>query len=243
MRPTKYSQKAILDLLYREKVLTKEMILQMSGCSTMTAWRILKAHGYITSYNYNATYYTLADIPLFDKYGLWAYREVRFSKYGSLTNTVKALVCNSPAGMTASEIQQLLNVNVTPILARFYRQGKLYRKKVNAVLVYFQPNKQDYGWQKQFHNRKEQDENERLGKTQSRLHLQLQLPEPEQIIAVLVELIQLQSQSQTVEFELQSEQFSLLSRRLSRKGVHISSSQVQTILLHYQLTKKKHLTS
>jgi hypothetical protein len=41
MRPTKYSQKAILDILYREKVLTKKKILQMSGCSTMTAWRIL----------------------------------------------------------------------------------------------------------------------------------------------------------------------------------------------------------
>ena len=120
LRPTKYSKKDILDLFYRDKVLTKKQILQMSGCSTMTAWRILNAHGYITSYNCNAKYYTLADIPLFDKYGLWTYENIYFSKYGSLTNTVKTLVCISPSGLTKNELYKLLRVNITPILTTLY---------------------------------------------------------------------------------------------------------------------------
>ncbi len=225
LRPTKYSKKNILDLFYRDKVLTKKQILQMSGCSTMTAWRILNAHGYITSYNCNAKYYTLADIPLFDKYGLWTYENICFSKYGSLTNTVKTLVCISPSGLTKDELYKLLGVNITPILTTLYRQGKIYRKKVNTIasFIYFQPNKDD--WEKQSSKR----EDEILQKTGYKLGL----PEPERIIAVLVEIIQRH------QVQLQPQQ---LSRRLSRKGIKISTSEIDEIFLHYQLTKKKRLT-
>lgn len=226
MRPPKYSKKNILDIFYRNKVLTKKQILQMSGCSTMTAWRILNSHGYITSYNCNAKYYTLADIPLFDKYGLWAYEKIYFSKYGSLTNTVKTLICISPSGLTKNELYKLLGVNITSILTKLYRQGKIYRKKVNTIasFIYFQPNKDD--WEKQVSKR----EDEILQKTGYKLGL----PEPVRIIAVLVEIIQRQ------QVQLQPQQ---LSRRLSRKGIKISTSEIDAIFLHYQLTKKKRLTS
>jgi hypothetical protein len=200
----------------------------MSGCSTMTAWRILNSHGYFTSYNCNAKYYTLADIPLFDKYGLWAYEKICFSKYGSLTNTVKTLVCISPAGLTKNELYKLVGVNITSILTKLYRQGKIYRKKVYTIasFIYFQPNKDD--WQKQLSKR----EDEILQKAGYKSGLPL--PEPERIIAVLVEMIQRQ------QVQLQPQQ---LSRRLSRKGIKISTSEIDTIFLHYQLTKKKRLTS
>ena len=72
----------------------------------MTVFRALKKYGYHTSYNHNAGYYTLAGLPQFDDRGLWAYRDVRFSRWGTLPESLVALVqpanrrsaCDGPAG-------------------------------------------------------------------------------------------------------------------------------------------------
>ena len=58
----------------------------------MTAWRLLRQHGYFTSYNENARYDTILGIPQFDEQGLWVYRNARFSKWGTLTKTIIALL-------------------------------------------------------------------------------------------------------------------------------------------------------
>jgi cobaltochelatase CobN len=42
---------------------------QVSHMTVFCAW---KKHGYHASYNHNAAYYTLADLPQFDDWGLWA---------------------------------------------------------------------------------------------------------------------------------------------------------------------------
>lgn len=214
MRPKKFTEKDIVELFYKQKILTKKQLTQSYGCSNMTAWRILSGHGYITSYNFNAKYYTLSDIPVFDKNGLWSYRNVRFSKYGSLTNTLVAVVFNSRCGLEKNELQQLLGVNVIPILSKLYHQGKLYREKVDGIFVYLQTNA-----------------DERLRQLSNRAALikdkHRQLPEPERIIAVLVELIQ--------RVELQPQQ---LARRVCRKGIKVTPTEIRAILQHYQLTKK-----
>jgi len=157
----------------------------------------------------------LTDIAVFDKNGLWSYRKVRFSKYGSLTNTVVAVVFNSRCGLEKNELQQLLGVNVIPIVSRLYRQGKLYREKVDGIFVYLQTNEDQ--WRRQLSNRAAD-----IIKDKHR-----QLPESERIIAVLVELIQ--------RVELQPQQ---LARRLSRKGMKVTTTEIRAILQHYQLTKK-----
>ena len=215
MRPKKFTKKDIVELFYKQKILTKKQLTQTYGCSNMTAWRILSEHGYISSYNFNAKYYTLIDIAVFDKNGLWSYHKVGFSKYGSLTHTLIALVFNSRCGLDKNQLQQLLGVNVIPILSKLYQQGKLYREKVEGIFVYLQTNEEKR--RRQLSNRasdiiKEKDR---------------QLPEPERIIAVLVELIQ--------RVELQPQQ---LARRLSRKGIKVTTTQIRAILQHYQLTKK-----
>ncbi|OEU55527.1 MAG: hypothetical protein BA871_08510 [Desulfuromonadales bacterium C00003096] len=215
MRPIKYKQKDIVDLFYKEKVLTKKQLFEMCGFSNMTSWRMLSEHGYISSYNFNAKYYTLIDIPVFDKNGLWSYRKVRFSKCGSLTNTVIELIFNSRSGLEKNELQKFLGVNPIPILSKLYHKGKLNRKKVDGLFVYLQTDED--GQQTQLSNRRA----DTIKSSQERL------PEPERIIAVLVELIQ--------RVELQPQQ---LARRLARKGIQITLAEIQAILQHYQLTKK-----
>ena len=145
----------------------------------------------------------------------WSYRKVGFSKYGPLTNTVIALVFNSRSGLEKNELQQLLGVNVIPILSKLYHQGKLYREKVDGIFVYLQTDKDR--WRIQLSNRQ----------SDTQKKMPTRLPEPERIIAVLVELIQ--------RVELQPEQ---LARRLSRKGIKISIAEIRAIFEHYQLAKK-----
>ena len=215
MRPKKFSKKDIVALFYKHKILTKKQLFQICGCSNMTAWRILSEHGYISSYNFNAKYYTLIDIPVFDQNGLWSYRKVGFSKYGSLTNTLIALVFNSRCGLEKNQLQQLLGVNVIPILSKLYQQGKLYREKVEGIFVYLQTNEE---------KRRRQLSHRAGDIIKDKDH---QLPQPERIIAVLVELIQ--------RVELQPPQ---LARRLSRKGIKVTTTEIRAILQHYQLTKK-----
>ena len=107
MRPTTFSEEAVLKPFYKHKVLSKEQHLDLCGCSAMTAWRVLHGHGYLSSYNFNAKYYTLAEIPKFDEHGLWAYRKIRFSRHGALPNTLRQLASESSSGMTAEELERL----------------------------------------------------------------------------------------------------------------------------------------
>ncbi len=217
MRPVRFSQKAFIELFYQHKVLRKEKMLKLSGCSNMTAWRILSKQGYMTSYNFNAAYFTLADIPEFDKNGLWSYRNIRFSRYGSLTDTVTALVLSSTSGLNANELLAILAVNVTPTLINLYRKSTLKRDKVGGLFVYLHP--EDKERQKQLTMRQSKRE---------RALERMALPEPERIIAVLVELIK------RVELEPQQ-----ITRRLSTKGIKITLAEIEAIFAHYQLSEKK----
>ena len=70
MRTPLFQLEDILKAFRKKKVLTSEQLLKAVGCSKMTAWRLLRKQGYLTSYNLNARYYTIDGIPQFDEYGL-----------------------------------------------------------------------------------------------------------------------------------------------------------------------------
>ncbi len=150
----KYHDKNLIDLLFKKKILTMQQLTNEIGCSWMTVLRHLKAHqhGYLTSYNFNARYYTLADIPEFDQYGLWTFQNVRFSKYGSLTNTITQLIAHSPKGLEIEEIEEILDVNVAPIVTRLFQQGCIDRKKLGGIFFYFNPSNSEMEQQlKKYH--------------------------------------------------------------------------------------------
>src|SRR5271166_826932 len=82
------------------KVATMKALRHQFQVSHMTVFRILSEYGYHTSYNRNAAFYALRDVPQFDPAGFWAYRGIRFSRHGSLSDTIVALVENATAGQT-----------------------------------------------------------------------------------------------------------------------------------------------
>src|SRR4030042_5849414 len=100
----------------------------------MTALRLLRQVGYCRSYNYNARYFTLATTPEFDDHGLGAYQDIRFSKWGTLPETMIAVIERSPGGMTAQELAEFLGVrNVKPLLTRLILNGRLWREALDDV--------------------------------------------------------------------------------------------------------------
>lgn len=220
MRSPLFQLQDILNAFQRKKVLTKEELLRITGCSSMTAWMLLSQQGYFTSYNENARYYTILGIPQFDEHGLWAYRNSRFSKWGPLTKTIVGLVQASSTGLTAEQLQQLLEVkNVKPVLTRLIEQKSLTRERIGGRFVYF-PLQQDTRAQQQKQRQKEIEET-RAGRS---------LPPLEHIIALLVEIIK-RPQNTPRQW----------ARRLSQQGVRLGTGDIQAVRDHYGIDLKKGL--
>ena len=74
----------------------------------------------------------------FDEQGLWAYRDIRFSKWGNLPETIVGQIELSPSGMTVRELQERLHIgNVKPTLTHLIRQGRVLRARIAGTTVYF----------------------------------------------------------------------------------------------------------
>jgi len=97
----------------------------------------------------NGSYYTLPSIAKFDQYGLWHFRDIHFSKYGNLKETLISLVENSENGLDSNQIGQLLQLDSRSFLSHFNNIDQLYREKINGRFVYFTSDKVIYQQQKQ----------------------------------------------------------------------------------------------
>ena len=133
-------EQKLVNWLRTRKVATMRHLCHQFQVCHMTVFRALKKVGYHTSYNHNAGYYTLADVPRFDDWGLWAYRDVRFSRAGTLLETLVALVTQAPAGLTVSELEERLQTPVANLLSRLVQHGQLQRHVVQGRhVVYVSP--------------------------------------------------------------------------------------------------------
>lgn len=84
--------------------------------SRMSVFRRLKTLGYLSSFTHAGRYYTLANLPEFDRWGLWFHRQVGFSKVGTLKATIVELVQSASDGMTPKEMRGLLRLPVSNAL-------------------------------------------------------------------------------------------------------------------------------
>lgn len=220
MRTHVYHLQDILKAFQRRKVLTKDELLDAVGCSTMTAWRLLRQHGYYTSYNDNARHYTLADIPQFDEHGLWTYQKARFSRWGSLTDTMVGLVGESSAGLTADQLRRLLHLkDVQPLLIRLIQRKLLAREKMEGCFVYFP-------LQETPRRRLEKQRKKEIERAQTIRRL----PPLEQVVALLVQIIQRPGNTPRQ-----------WARRLAQRGIRMGTKDIEAIRKHYGIDSKKGL--
>ncbi|MBD3273638.1 hypothetical protein GF385_04800 [Candidatus Dependentiae bacterium] len=127
-----------------EKVLTLNSLKDKIRVSEITVRRKLKKSGAITSYNKNGKYYTLPHIPNFDTNGLWNYKEIRFSQFGNLKQTIIQLVNNSERGLHAEAIGELIAYQPHSLLNQLCLKSTMQRKKLDGKYVYFSINQKVY---------------------------------------------------------------------------------------------------
>ena len=216
-RDVQKEQKA-LPAFRHNKVMTVPQLTRLLHCSPTTVRRRLKEWKVYTSYNKNGQYYTLPSVPQFSKKGLWSYRGIFFSKYGTLKNTIIRFVRASEKGLTNGELAEIIGVNPQSFMPQFKQLPEIRREKVGRQVVYYSSDSQVYQTQKENRFPPEPP----LGT----------LPPDAQSIAILVERIR-NPKISTAE----------LSQILSRKGYAIGEETIHSLFAYHGLLKKTPDTS
>jgi len=196
----------------RKVVTLAELALHLN-CSRRTVQRRLADWQAMSSYNRNGSYYTLPDIPKFDAHGLWRYRGVFFSRFGSLPETFVQLVAQSSAGLTASEAGELLGLRPSSFLWSLREHQALRRQKYLGHYVYLSSAPGRY---------QEQRQQRWLMRGAARL------PTDSEAVAILIEKVKHPS--------LSDEE---LSRRLEKQKVFVESEIIHDFFVRHNLAVKK----
>lgn len=131
------SAKTLEKLLYKQKIATMtELKVALGTQVDMTVYRKLKALSYLKSYSDNGKYYTLAGIPRFDQQGLWCYKSVFFSRFGTLLETLEQLINTSGSGYFEAELERLLKVCVRGPLLKLFNEQRIQREKLSGCYLY-----------------------------------------------------------------------------------------------------------
>ncbi len=215
-------QKKLVDWLKKRKVASMKLMRHQFQLSQMTVVRYLRQYGYLTSYNQNAAFYTLHDVPQFDDGGLWSYRDVGFSKFGTLTETIVTLVQNAAAGMTVAELEDRLKTRVANLLCRLVQEKRLTpRTLTGRRVVYLAAAVVEA--EHQFQQRQKM-----LAAAAHPVELLPPGLDAERVIQILQQMV--------VASDVNPEP---LARQLARRGVAITAGQVRQVIEHYALEKKR----
>jgi hypothetical protein len=195
-------------------VLTIEDLFRRLSVSRATAFRRLTEIGYFSSYNHRGRYLTIEEVARFDPQGLWSFGEARFSRHGTLKETVGHFVAASPSGMTQADLSERLGVRVHNPLLDLVDEGAISREHLGPVFVYFSA-------APEVRKAQLESRSSSLGEIAPR-------PTSRQIIAVLLELIR---DPRVPREEIVS--------RCQRSGVRITAAAVAAIFSDFDLDKKQ----
>jgi len=223
-------ESAVLALLREWRVGTMAQLRQALHVSHMTVVRGLKKYGYYSSFNENAAYYTLYDLPDFDDAGLWWYRDVGFSRHGTLTATLVALVESSPAGCTVAELEARLRTPVANLLCRICRAERLARTYRGRQVVYVSPVASQRRQQLRRRADQEAPAGPRVGPRDVSAPGWPAGLDPHAVITLLVEMIRRPEASDAA-----------LSQTVQGRGLSLTAPQVRQVVTFYELAKNRAL--
>jgi DNA-binding XRE family transcriptional regulator len=199
------------------RVLTLEQLGRKLHASRSTVLRRLEEHGYHSSYNQAGRFLTIDEVAQFDARGLWFWKAAKFSKHGSLKETVWQLVEDSQQGMTQEELASLLEVRTHNPLLELVQEEWTHRERLGPTFVYLSH---------KLSRRTEQVRRRKLLLAESKKPR----PTTRQIIASLLELIK----------DPQAERHQIVLR-CQRSGVPISRQLLDVVFETYDLDKKRAL--
>lgn len=132
-----YAAEKLESFLHDQKVATMPQLKSALGTEvTYTVLRKLAPLGYRSSYSHCGTYYTLDSIAHYDELGLWSYRDIYFSRQGTLVNTAEALVTQSAAGYQVPELEAVVHVATKDALRQLVQAGRLSRRQWEGRYLY-----------------------------------------------------------------------------------------------------------
>ncbi len=133
-RPSK--QVSLAKTFLAPRVLTLEELCQRLQLSRSTVIRRLNEHGYYSSYNFAGKFLTLGEVAEFDLHGLWFCKGARFSKQGTLKDTLDLFVQSSERGMTHGELATILGVRNHNTLLGLVKEERIHREQLGPSFVY-----------------------------------------------------------------------------------------------------------
>lgn len=137
MRPENFSADSVVRFLRRQTIATLDELKDALGTQAdITVFRKLRTLDYLSSYSHSGRYYALTELAQFDERGLWDYRGVHFSRWGTLLETVEALVNRAECGWFARELAAELHVEVKEPLLKLVREKRLAREDVSGIYLY-----------------------------------------------------------------------------------------------------------
>jgi hypothetical protein len=195
---------------HKLRVVTIEQLVGLLESSVITARRQLKKWKAYTSFNMNGRYYTLPEIPRFDENGIWKYRRILFSKYGTLTQTISQFIGRSETGLSARQIAQVVEVAPnSSLFSRLQSVPGIRRERHQGRFVYF--SEQRY-----------QEQKAALYQPQH-----VRLPSDAEAVMILVQHIKHPHNS-----------IEELSERVAKQGRSIDHRVIHRFLEHHDLLKK-----
>jgi len=224
MLPPDASENALRSYFRKHRVAEISALFRLLDTrSRMSVFRRLKAIGYRSSFNHAGRYYTLSDVPQFDRWGLWFHGDAGFSCAGTLKATVVELVEGSAAGMTPKDLLALLKLPVANTLYNtlheLRREARIQRQELAGYHLYVSADRQRA--------------NKQLMAQRQAMDQQPSAPVPvsdETLIAVLVEALQ------GAEVLVPA---SMVASRLAARGVAVTAAQVEQIFTRYGLEPEK----
>ena len=137
MHVIRFPTEKILSLFRDQKVATMPQLKSALGTTvSVTVFRKLASLPYRSSYSHCGAYYTLDSIAQFDELGLWSYRDIHFSRHGTLLNTATSLVTQASAGYLVDELEAVVQVAAKDTLRQLVQAGRLYRRDWEGRYLY-----------------------------------------------------------------------------------------------------------
>jgi len=224
MLPPDASESTLRSFFRKHRVAELSELFRLLGTrSRMSVFRRLKAIGYRSSFNHAGRYYTLADVPQFDQWGLWFHHHAGFSCAGTLKATVVELVEGSATGMIPKDLLALLKLPVANTLYNtlheLRHEARIHRQELAGYPLYLSADPE---------RAKQQ-----LIERRQAIRQEPRSPVPmsdETLIAVLVEALQ------SAEVLVSA---SIVASRLVARGVAVTAQQVEQIFTRYGLEPGK----
>lgn len=198
----------------KRNVLTLWELSAYFNVSVRTIQRMITPMDTIRSYDHNGRFFSLEKLARFNSMGIWEYKNIHFSKFGTLKNTLVAIIGNSSQGMDASQIKDALGLDTRSFLFQYKDISGIKREKVGSHYVYFSSEPDRF--LDQLSNRKQS----LLSPAQAPL-------EGTDAISVLVETLK------HPDFT-----FDRLSMHLAKKGIKIKPQTIKDFFVFHGIEKK-----